>query len=195
MNLFWELFCPAFECLQNNGQEILKLLDHMIVNKPIFTFIVLSIAVAKEYDLQPKSDDALVRCFGSIDEVLDLAYKTQFKITGEYDFDVYGDLNLITKLELCQNLKIIDGTIIKYNWQTNYSQIASTQDQQSAKEELQRTTMQRDEIFTDYEAMLAMADLRKQAAADLRQELMAQEADIAKMKNSLADEEPPQVSV
>lgn len=37
--------------------------------------------------------------------------------------------------------------------------------------------------------MLAMADLRKQAAADLKNELMAQEAAIAKMKNTLADEE------
>lgn len=101
MNLFWELFCPAFECLQNNSSEQLKLLDHIIVNKPIFTFIILSIAVAKEYDLQPKTDDSLVRCLGSIDEVLDLAYKTMFKLTGAYDFDVYGDLNLITKLELC----------------------------------------------------------------------------------------------
>ena len=73
----------------------------MVVNKPIFTFIIMSIAVAIDYDLPPRDDSSPVRCFGSIGEVLDLTYKTLFKITGEYDFDVYGDLNLITKQELC----------------------------------------------------------------------------------------------
>ena len=70
LETFWGLLWPALECT-GPADALLKFLDHIVSNPPLFLFALLAIAVAREFDLAPHNQSA---SFSSPDGVLQFAY-------------------------------------------------------------------------------------------------------------------------
>ncbi|CAL6060397.1 histone-lysine_N-methyltransferase 2A-like isoform X1 [Hexamita inflata] len=169
-----DTFYSVFGQFANN----IKILDHIIVNKPIFTFILLSLVTSSEFELQQRSPEVNLN---NVSELLDLAYQIQFKIRGIYDIDVFDNLDRIRN-ECCPEMRIIDGFIIKDEWSYVFAE---------PEKQLEKTVFKRQSLCDEYENLKQMQELRKAAQSDLQEQIQNEEWKMEQIKQQQQESQNP----